>query len=225
MEWIALAAHRRIAGMYQGHRHSTRGRVPAPPAAGPPRPPCAAARERPGDRTGRSAASSTPLSRPVVALSFAAAEPTQGTTSAETWQIVGGALLFFVLFAWIGWPRREAAAARGARQASAFESHLVPLAECGSAAEAEDLARRLRERGIAALAKVEVHPRVRGGEYFVSRVVVVSTELGRAQDVLAAMSADELPPEGEVPAEEIERELAAAADDEEADDEDAERTA
>lgn len=88
-----------------------------------------------------------------------------------------------------------------------FERQLVELTEVQSVHEAETLAERLRAHGVVALAKVDA---VRGFtsrgvpmEYLRSHVVVASTDRERALQLLI----DEMPREGALSDEEIEREL------------------
>jgi hypothetical protein len=92
---------------------------------------------------------------------------------------------------------------------SRFEDHMVTLTYTSSAREAKQLAARLREQGIVALANAEPS-RARRDRYgrlhetvYHPLVAVVSPDLERARAILAA----EHPPEGEATLEEIEADL------------------
>jgi hypothetical protein len=125
---------------------------------------------------------------------FASPDPTVAITVATF------VLAAFSIVAWLCRPRSAAAAAP--RPASDLREHLVELTAAGSAAEADQLATWLRRRGVVALANAG--PVASAPGMFGAWVVVLASDLERARSLLAA----EQRPEGDVPVEEIEAELA-----------------
>ncbi|HEX6810327.1 MAG TPA: hypothetical protein VF384_01775 [Planctomycetota bacterium] len=118
--------------------------------------------------------------------------------------ILAVAMLFAVV-AWICRPRPRSAARTSERA-----KHFVELTNVSSAIEAEQLAARLRHRGVVALANAAPLPRTSSGSGVLSSeelrpfVAVISTDLDRARAILV----EEQKPEGDASREEIERLLA-----------------
>lgn len=138
----------------------------------------------------------------------------QGALLADSeWVPIVAGALFFVGVAWVSRPRRRPADVV-VRRPTAFEQHLVRLAEMPTIADAERYAARLRALGIVALPRAEravEDPRTP----FVPTIVVVSTELERAHEALERLVEQDLPADGEATDDEIERELAADDGDDE----------
>ncbi len=112
-----------------------------------------------------------------------------------------GAITFvmaaFTVVAWLCRSRPKPAVERPTQ----VERHLVELTATGTAAEAERLAARLRERGIVALANAApAATPPPGGGGFRSCVEVIATDLERARAMLEA----EQTPEGDAPRHEVE---------------------